>query len=67
LYQQNAKGNWTLLYTNDSAAIGDTVAYQLPGPLVKTDPNGNTLYYSFKVRIQNASGLFNLTENILTV
>jgi hypothetical protein len=67
LYQQNAKGNWTLLNTNNTAALGDTVQFQLPAPLLKTDPNGNTLYYSFKVRVQNASGLFNLTENILTV
>lgn len=67
LYQQNSKGNWTLLYTNNTAALGDTIQFQLPGPLVKTDQNGNTLYYSFKVRVQNASGLFNLTDNILTV
>ncbi|WP_183573842.1 hypothetical protein HDF18_08470 [Mucilaginibacter sp. X5P1] len=67
LYQQNSKGNWTLLNTNNNAALGDNVQFQLPGPLVKTDPNGNTLYYSFKVRVQNASGLFNLTDNILTV
>jgi hypothetical protein len=67
LYQQNAKGNWTLLYTNTTATLGDAVLFQLSGPLVKIDPSGNTLYYSFKVRVQNASGLFNLTENILTV
>ena len=67
LYQQNSRGNWTLLNTNNTAALGDTVNFQLSGPLVKTDPNGRPLYYSFKVRVQNASGLFNLTDNILTV
>ncbi|MFI5136250.1 MAG: hypothetical protein ACHQIM_00395 [Sphingobacteriales bacterium] len=66
LYQQNVKGNWTLLDTDQTPQPGQVVTFQLQ-PLVTTDGNGNTVYNRFKVRVQNASGLFNLTDNILTV
>lgn len=66
VYQQNAKGNWNLLGTDQTAQPGHDVAFQLQ-PLTTTDGNGNTVYNRFKVRVQNASGLFNLTDNIKTV
>ncbi|WP_295801708.1 hypothetical protein [Mucilaginibacter sp.] len=66
LYQQNSKGNWTLLNTDHTALPGQTVHFTLPA-LPPADGDGNTIYYRFKLRVQNASGLFNLTDNILTL
>jgi hypothetical protein len=67
LYQQNLRGNWTLLRTNNTSVKGIVVQFQLPAPLVTQDNNGNPVYNRFKVRVQNASGLFNLADNILTI
>ncbi len=67
VYQQNAKGNWTLLGTDQTPQPGQLVTFPLANALVTVDVNGNTVYNRFKVRVQNASGLFNLTDNILTV
>ncbi|MDB4922071.1 hypothetical protein [Mucilaginibacter sp.] len=66
LYQQNAKGNWTLLHTDHTSQPGQVVHFTPPA-FVTTDGDGNRIYNRFKVRVQNASGLFNLTDNILTV
>ena len=65
LYQMNNSGNWTEIYrvkTNDSL-----IQYELPDSLPKTDEDGDTIYYRFKVTVENSSGLFSLEENILTI
>ncbi|OCX54249.1 hypothetical protein BEL04_08305 [Mucilaginibacter sp. PPCGB 2223] len=67
LYQQNDRGNWQRIYGVTPPASATTVSYQLPAPLVLTGPDGNRIYYRFKVQAQNASGLLNLTDNELTI
>lgn len=63
VYRQNAKGNWQQV-----AAIpdGQPLEYQT-GPLNPLDSNGNRVYYRFKVKVQNSSGLFNLTDQEYTI
>ena len=65
LYRMNNSGNWTELYqvkTNDSP-----VQYDELGNLPKTDEEGETIYYRFKVMVENSSGLFSLEEKIITI
>jgi hypothetical protein len=65
VYQMSVNGNWNLLETIES---NDTsIEYSFSEPLVKTDSDGNAIYYRFKVDVENSSGLFNLEENAITV
>lgn len=67
LYQQNSRGNWAKIFSDQPDAGQAMVTYQLPAPLQLTDENGQRIYYRYKVRVQNSAGLFNLTEKELTV
>ena len=61
LYQMNASGNWVKLFqiqTDDATQL----EYNLPTPLLKQQPDNTNIYYRFKVDVENASGLLNLTE-----
>lgn len=64
LYQLNNSGNWTKLYEVNSN--DDTMQYSL-GDITKQNEDGDTLYYQYKVDVQNASGLLNLTDNEYTI
>ena len=65
LYQMNNSGNWTELYqVNNRYSL---MQYKLPNSLPKIDEDGNTVFYRFKVIVENSSGLFSLEENILTI
>jgi len=64
LYKMNSSGNWVLVdtfKTNDSHLL-----YEI-GNLSKKDEDDNTLYYRYRVKVENSSGLFNLTEKELTI
>jgi len=64
LYKMNSSGNWVLVdtfRTNDSHLL-----YEI-GNLSKKDEDDNTLYYRYRVKVENSSGLFNLTEKELTI
>ena len=65
LYQMNNSGNWTEL-KHWIKPDTDPVQHDL-GNLPKTDEDGDTIYYRFKVTVENSSGLFSLEENILTI
>jgi len=65
IYQMSENGNWNLLGTLKSNTI--LIEFPLDKTLVKTDLDGNTIYYRFKVDVENSSGLFNLIENAITV
>jgi hypothetical protein len=67
LYNQNSSGNWTLVYTVTPVSQADEMVYTISPPLVLYDGDGNRIYYRYKVKVQNASGLLNLTDNIITI
>ncbi|WP_293308184.1 hypothetical protein [Pedobacter sp. UBA5917] len=67
LYKQNNRGNWEKVYTVDAENASAQMEYILPTPLLLVDEDGDKLYYRFKVQVQNTSGLFNLTDNELTI
>ena len=65
LSKMNSAGNWNIIFeikSNDESAL----EYSLPNALAKVD-DGKTIYHRFKVTVENASGLLNLRENILTI
>ena len=64
LYQMNNSGNWTELEQEEPK---NSLQYEFTDSLPKTDEDGDTIYYRFKVVIENSSGLFSLEENILTI
>ena len=64
LYQMNDSGNW-----NELAKIENRYSpmqYEI-GNLPKTDEDGRTVFYRFKVMVENSSGLFSLEERVLTI
>jgi hypothetical protein len=74
LYKMTAAGNWELIWTKKTNAAqlsfpenGDFVTYPQTARLLKTDEFGNTMYHRFKVTVENASGLINQEEKILTI
>ena len=67
LYQQNNRGNWEKLFQVQSPQEGSPMEYTLPGPLLLADEDGDRIYHRFKVKVENSSGLLNLTENELTI
>lgn len=65
LMKMTSSGNWEKIYetrTNNAA-----IEFTLPQPLDKYDAEGNSIYHRFKVDTENASGLLNLEENVLTI
>ncbi len=51
--------------TNDQADL----SYRFPDPIQKFDEENDDkeIYHRFKVTVENASGLLNTEENILTI
>ncbi|MBS1914163.1 MAG: hypothetical protein JST22_19400 [Bacteroidetes bacterium] len=75
LYRMNSAGNWVKIYDvkPDLAATsmsyppgGDFTTYPETADLLKDD-NGTTLYYRFKVVVENASGLLSTREEVLVI
>ncbi len=78
LQKLNASGNWVQIYTekvtgapmqyppllNGSADFGN---YHETEVLPRLDADGNAIYHRFRVRVENSSGLFNLTEYEITL
>lgn len=67
LFKQNSRGNWERIYSVSHAEAEGLAEYTLAIPLVLADEDGNRIYHRFKMQVQNASGLFNLTDNEFTV
>ena len=67
LYKQNNSGNWEKIFTSQPEQGINTVLYPFSTPLSLTDEDGNRIYYRFKVKVENASGLLNLTDQELTI
>ncbi len=61
LYKQNDRGNWEKLPNTLPNQ------YQITPPLVLTDEDGDRIYHRFKVKVENSSGLLNLTVNEITI
>ncbi|MCL2329365.1 MAG: hypothetical protein FWC39_12745 [Bacteroidetes bacterium] len=64
LYQMNDSGNWVELYQENPQNVSQ---YEFVGNLPKTDENGDTIYYRFKVVVENSAGLLSLEENVLQI
>lgn len=64
LFKQNARGNWQGLATFEN---NDGPMEYPVGTLPTIDDEGNRIYHRFKVKVQNSSGLFNLSEKELTI
>lgn len=71
LYVMTSSGNWQKIYevkSNDPSISVDLVNTDLQdGSIVKQDDDGNTIYKRFRVKVENSSGLLNLTENEITI
>lgn len=67
LYKQNTRANWERIYSVKPPLTNQQMIYVLPGPLEAEDGDGNKIYHRFKVQVQNASGLLNLTDNEKTI
>lgn len=71
LYKQDVSGNWTRIYTERTNA--DPIVVPLSATslgtdvLLKTDANGNPIRHSFKLEVENTSGLFSLNKDLLNV
>ncbi|GAA3971262.1 hypothetical protein GCM10022246_24690 [Pedobacter ginsengiterrae] len=66
LFQQNSKGNWQRIFSSESIN-NEPMEYPLPEDLSFYDQEGNRVYYRFKVRAENSSGLTSLEEKELTI
>src|SRR6185436_18132235 len=71
LYKQGSSGNWSRIYqvkTNDDPVTVPLSATDLgTGTLLKQNPDGAAIYHRFKLEVENASGLFSLNEEVLSV
>lgn len=67
LYKQNKSGNWEKITTIQPAPQTTDITYPFSAPLSFIDTDGNPIYPRFKVRVENASGLLNLTDKELTI
>jgi hypothetical protein len=71
LYKQDASGNWTQIYrvmTDDDPVVVPLTSTELgSGMLLKQDAGGSPVYHRFKVDVENASGMFNLNDEVLSV
>ncbi|MDD6356612.1 MAG: hypothetical protein PUG15_00740 [Bacteroidales bacterium] len=65
LFQMNDSGNWTELYCEKNEY--SSMQYALPYNLPKTDEDGGSVFYRFKVTVESSSGLLSVEENILTI
>ncbi|MFN8302439.1 MAG: hypothetical protein U0U46_08110 [Saprospiraceae bacterium] len=66
LYEMTSAGNWHVIFqvkSNDDSQL----QFTLPQNIAKVDANGNVIYRRFRVKVENASGLFNLSEQELTL
>jgi hypothetical protein len=66
LYQQNSWGNWQQLASIGPPESGAEMSYT-PDPTPDTTPGPDRIYYRYKVKVENSSGLFNLEDNELTI
>lgn len=64
--KQNVRANWERVYVVEPPITDEPMVYNLPDPLDIEDEDGNKIYHRFKVQVQNASGLLNLTDKELT-
>lgn len=70
LYKMDTIGNWVKIYqvkTNSDVEINLADTDFATNSLVKQDDDGDTLYYRFKVGVENSSGLLNKEDKIITV
>lgn len=75
VYMQNSKGNWTLIkqitpadHNNTTNIIVNLLDTDLAsGTLDKQDANLNPIYYSFRVDVENSSGLPNIQKKDYTL
>jgi hypothetical protein len=71
LYKMTRTGNWQKIYQTKSYAPVTTVNLvdtdlQI-ADLLKQDEDNNTIYHRFRVQVENASGLLNITQNEKTI
>jgi hypothetical protein len=71
LDKMNAAGNWVTIHqveTNDDITVDLAATLLGTGTLLKEDADeGRPVYHHFRVRVENSSGIFNLTDKILTL
>ncbi len=71
LDKMNATGNWVMIYsvkTNDDVTVNLAATELGTNVLPKENPDDDsTVYHRFRVRVENSSGLFNLTDKVLTL
>lgn len=71
LYKQGSSGNWSRIYQVKTNADPVTVPLSATdlgtGTLLKQNPDGAAIYHRFKLEVENASGLFSLNEEVLSV
>jgi hypothetical protein len=63
-------GTWRTIHTvpsNGVVNVNLATTELHTGTLPKADDSGRTLYTRFRVRVMNSSGLFNLTDRVLTI
>lgn len=71
LDKMNAAGNWVTIYrvkTNDSVAV-DLAATEMGTNVLpkENSEEGRPVYNWFRVRVENSTGLFSLTDKVLTL
>lgn len=70
LDKMSATGNWLTIYsvkTNDAVMVNLAATDLGTNVLPKEDADeGQTIYHRLRVRVENSSGLFNLTDKVLT-
>lgn len=79
LQKLNSKGNWTEIYSTtskdesmqypplDSSQNPDFTNFTETALLERKDSNGNKLYHRYRVVVENSSGLFNSSQNEITL
>jgi len=79
LQKQNESGNWVEIFkikSNevslqypplDLSSLPDFTNFPETAILLRQDSNGNNIYHRFRVKVENSSGLLNLTEKELTL
>lgn len=71
LYKQGSTGNWSRIYQVKTNADPVTVPLSATdlgsGTLLKQNADGAAIYHRFKLEVENASGLFSLNEEVLSV
>ena len=71
LYKQSSSGNWSRIYQVKTNADPVTVPLSATdlgtGTLLKQNADGAAIYHRFKLEVENASGLFSLNEEVLSV